>query len=1049
MEHSTASEWPPPELTQGFYAPHMRRMARYHGSMRKLYQARYPHNPGMPRNQLRRNAHAFKAADSKLFSASARYLVTRMRKYHRPWPKWDQKGVVYAIFHCHARDRMPKRLLYVGQTYMTAFDRFRGHVSSAAAIRKGRGSQENHEGFWLHHYIARNGIDKLCVVPLEKILWAGGPPDPDSAQWREAAMQVERRLVQWLQSLHPTGYNKYLPGSRQRTFSQVNPDHGLWQPLPYAYAFHSDSSGCTSTSAIPPPYDYRGYYRRIEALAELITNRPDRVPDLMPRYRTRNLVRMFELVRSHRVTAISDTLQAQVSDIISQELETRRSRSRPVTGPRPLIVCYFVNWLMDELPLHQIIASDEVMALLPQKLKDKHVRPMIAFKNPPTIGQLWCNYASVFDGSTLTYAQLQHIALHGECMCHAHPAQFKPDGHDGHVVTCQPDFLAHAFPDLPNLPRLMKEGKKYRPPRATEVSIVSMGQALTHVSKGLNAFAERQTRDYKLDSTSVFHAWQSKVQTLVEQALFQMPQGHVIQHHGAPSYGPREKEAIESLQQHFVCTYCDKSANNMAFVCKKHAIKAVLDDMHRGAANSDSTYHQLDTSAEAIIRSLQATIGRVGKPPDDDALPVISLLPKMHKDPISWRFLSLSYKSFLRPTAILLTRALRGLQPDMFKIWDTLQFPAAGGWNCWVLMDSAAFMPIIHDFNASRTLEQHDFPPYLHQSDFQRLYTELDQQDLVAKLHDFVDLAFARHPDRVLKVSNRKAKSTKWVKLSEMPQVPRNRESYLSAQGVKELITLIVRHAYAQVGDAIFRQVKGIPMGVNPACFFANLYLFMYELRFFQQLLALDTPSSKRVLHAFRFTGRLIDDVNTITHERLDFVQKHFYNDQVHDGIRGIYPSSLNLQDSSCVNPHHSNFLDLHIRPTHDDHGPLHTSIFDKRRQAQFRSRLKAIRFPAPYSMLSRRCKLNVFDSQFIRFTRLVTDVNAFIDSVAGLMHELVMKGYPPTEILKRCRFQVRDNPHLYGTSPGVSSRYRHARGLFRAIAARFQTIMRVSFDSH
>ena len=998
--------------------------------------------------KLRRNAHAFKAADAKLFSASARYLVTRMRKYHRPWPKWDQPGVVYAIFHCHARDRMPKRLLYVGQTYMTAFDRFRGHVSSAAAIRKGNGSQQNHEAFWLHHYIARNGIDKLCVVPLEKILWEGGAPDAASSQWCEAALKVERRWVQWLRSLHPSGYNKCMPGSRQRTFSQINPDHGLWQPLPYAYAFHGDSSNGTSTSAIPPPYKFRDYYRRIKALADHFTHRPDQVPHIMPRYNTQNLSRMYELARSHRISDISDLLQEQILGAIAQEIETRRSRSKPVVGPRPLVVCYFVNWLLDELPLHQIVASDEVMALLPEKLKQKHVRPMVAFKNPPTVGQMCCNGASVFDGSTYTYDQLQHIAQHGQCNCHTFPSQFKPDGHDGHVLTCQHEFLAHAFPHLPNLPRLMQEGKKYRPPRTTEVSLTSMGQALTHLSRGLDAFAEKQTKDYKLGSTSVFHAWQSKIKTMVEQALLQMPQGHVLRQHGAPSYGHRERQAIESLQQHFVCTYCDKSANNMAFVCKKHAIQAVLDDMHRGAADADSTYHRLDTSAEAIIRSLQATISRIGKEPAVQALPVISLLPKMHKTPIAWRFLSLSYKNLLRPSAVLLTRALRGLQPDMFKIWDTLRFPAAGGWNCWVLMDSAAFMPIIHDFNASKTIEQHDFPPNLHQSDFQRLYTELDQQDLIAKLHEFVELAFARHPDRVLKVSNRKANATKWVKLSDMPQVPSNRESYLSAQSVKELISLIIQHAYAQVGNAIFRQVKGIPMGVNPACFFANLYLFMYELKFFQQLLALDTPPSRRVLHAFRFTGRLIDDVNTITHEPLGFVQQYFYHNRVHNGIRGIYPPSLNLQDSSCANPHHSNFLDLHIRPVHDDHGPLSTTIFDKRQQAQFRSRLKAIRFPAPYSMLSRRCKLNVFDSQFVRFTRLVTRVDAFIDSVASLMYELVKKGYSPTDILKRCRFQVRDHPYLFGTSPGIASRYRHAKGLFRAIAAKFENIMRASFDS-
>ena len=351
-------------------------------------------------------------------------------------------------------------------------------------------------------------------------------------------------------------------------------------------------------------------------------------------------------------------------------------------------------------------------------------------------------------------------------------------------------------------------------------------------------------------------------------------------------------------------------------------------------------------------------------------------------------------------------------------------------------------MPTVRCFNASRTVKQHDFPAFIHQFDFERLYTELEQADLIAKLHDFVDRAFALHAGKVLKISNRKAGKSKWVLASRVPQRPDAAETYLNASRVKELITLIVEEAFVQVGDAIFRQVKGIPMGVNPACYFANLYLFMYELAFFEQLLMLDTPDSRRVCETFRFTNRLIDDVDIITPEGKGFVQSFLYTHQLHLGIRGIYPSRLNLKDSGSDNPHHSDFLDLHIQPACGDHGPLQTSIFDKRQQPQFRERLATIRFPAPYSMLSSRCKLNVFDSQFVRYARLITSLMHFIESVASLMNELVQKGYKVAHIEKRCRLKIRDFPNLFGTQPGNANKFKHAKGLFHAIRHRFRVLM-------
>ena len=74
---------------------------------------------------------------------------------------------------------------------MSAFERFRGHVKSASNIAQRKGSAENSEALWLHKYKAENGVGKVCVVPLEKIVWGGGKPDPNGSLWRQAAQKAE------------------------------------------------------------------------------------------------------------------------------------------------------------------------------------------------------------------------------------------------------------------------------------------------------------------------------------------------------------------------------------------------------------------------------------------------------------------------------------------------------------------------------------------------------------------------------------------------------------------------------------------------------------------------------------------------------------------------------------------------------------------------------------------------------------------------------------------------------------------------------------------
>jgi hypothetical protein len=54
----------------------------------------------------------------------------------------------------------------------------------------------------------------------------------------------------------------------------------------------------------------------------------------------------------------------------------------------------------------------------------------------------------------------------------------------------------------------------------------------------------------------------------------------------------------------------------------------------------------------------------------------------------------------------------------------------------------------------------------------------------------------------------------------------------LDLQEACNMVQLLVSHAYVTFGEAVYHQTKGIPMGINPAVFMANYYLFYYEYLF-------------------------------------------------------------------------------------------------------------------------------------------------------------------------------------------------------------------------
>ena len=99
-------------------------------------------------------------------------------------------------------------------------------------------------------------------------------------------------------------------------------------------------------------------------------------------------------------------------------------------------------------------------------------------------------------------------------------------------------------------------------------------------------------------------------------------------------------------------------------------------------------------------------------------------------------------------------------------------------------------------------------------------------------------------------------------------------------QQIKDAVTYLLFNCYFIVGLNIFCQIIGIPIGSDPAPFFANLFLYFYEITWMNKLQKSDLIKARKLCNIFRF----IDDLNSINDDG-----------EFKSNYSNIYPEELQL----------------------------------------------------------------------------------------------------------------------------------------------------------
>ena len=172
------------------------------------------------------------------------------------------------------------------------------------------------------------------------------------------------------------------------------------------------------------------------------------------------------------------------------------------------------------------------------------------------------------------------------------------------------------------------------------------------------------------------------------------------------------------------------------------------------------------------------------------------------------------------------------------------------------------------------------------------------------------------------------------------------------------LVRYLVSNTYLTVGESIYKQTIGIPMGTNCAPVLANLFLYFYESRYVSRIENEQGQDSARMFH---MTFRLIDDVLSLDNPLIaDAVSRPYEQG-------GMYPASLELNRTSKTISR-CDFIGINLETRGKR---LRLSVYDKRKSFPFHVR----RYPLMSSLIPRSIPYGVFVGLLHRGYRICSDL--------------------------------------------------------------------------
>ena len=273
----------------------------------------------------------------------------------------------------------------------------------------------------------------------------------------------------------------------------------------------------------------------------------------------------------------------------------------------------------------------------------------------------------------------------------------------------------------------------------------------------------------------------------------------------------------------------------------------------------------------------------------------------------------------------------------------------------WVLQNSNPVLEAVKRINKRHNAKS------ISTFDFSTLYTKIPHQKLIKELSEIIDFVFDFGRNSIIAIS-------KFGKVYWCEKKPKDLISF-SKSSLKTAVQYLIENCYFTVGKVVMRQAIGIPMGIDPAPFWANLFLYQYEQRYMTNLIDNDKVAARH----FHSTKRFIDDLCALNDGGLF---ERVYRD--------IYPDELELKKEHSGN--HGTFLNLDISIRENK---FVYKLFDKRDAFPF----SIVRMPFIDSNIPECIFYSALIGEFLRIARSTMLLEDFLEKAGTLCKRMSTQG--------------------------------------------------------
>ena len=605
-------------------------------------------------------------------------------------------------------------------------------------------------------------------------------------------------------------------------------------------------------------------------------------------------------------------------------------KTKKVRKPKVLCCIDFLNKGIEMLNVPRIFRSPSLKSFVNFcNIKE----PSVVYKGTDNVSKELYNYNDVVKGEAGPL----------ECKCHMFADFVNQDC--GHVVTGDVSFVKHDA-----LRSLLEKGPSYKEPRT-----IDFDKNCKTVIDNVRAILEPWSKKEKIDSTCL-NGWLNEFINIVkrETETLKLRYSFKLQQKSVFRIDEACKE-LEFIRKHFVLCPVDKATKNVAIICKQYYLSNII---HECQSNEGIDEVSGDREINDINRVIYEFLEEVGIKVDskNENLPHMFSSPKFHKPNLKFRYVISYVNCSLKPLAIKISLALKAVYSEISR-YSNMLFKVTGVNRNWVILNNKPILEALDRINETSVARN------IQTFDFSTLYTNLAHKDIKEALKFTVKLAFKNSKKKFIAVYE---KGFAWVNSF------RNGTVAFDEVKLIQCIDFLLDNCYFKVGENLYRQHIGVPIGINPGPYIANLTLWYFENRFLDS-----TYKSKYyIVRKLNNTFRLIDDITTLNSD--GYLEEYF---------KLIYPDSLTLNKENEVDSA-AYVLDLDISINVE--GKFSCKVYDKRDNFGF----KVVKFQPLMSNQASSVLYGTYYSQLVRYSRICNDVDAFSDRVLKFTDDLINLGF-------------------------------------------------------